>query len=102
VVIGETCIIGKEVKIYQGVTLGALAVEKSHASKKRHPTIGDAVVLYAGCTILGGTTEIGHHSVIGGNVWLTTGVAPYSVVMNTARNRIQNSPLVDETIDWVI
>ena len=102
VVIGETCIIGKEVKIYQGVTLGALAVEKSHASKKRHPTIGDAVVLYAGCTILGGTTEIGHHSVIGGNVWLTTGVAPFSVVMNTARNRIQNSPLIDETIDWVI
>lgn len=102
VVIGETCIIGKEVKVYQGVTLGALAVEKSHASKKRHPTIGDGVVLYAGCTILGGNTEIGHHSIIGGNVWLTTSVSPYSVVMNTARNRIQNSPLIDDTIDWVI
>jgi serine O-acetyltransferase len=102
VVIGESCIIGKEVKVYQGVTLGALAVEKSHASKKRHPTIGDGVVLYAGCTILGGHTEIGHHSIIGGNVWLTAGVAPYSVVMNTARNRIQNSPLIDDTIDWVI
>jgi serine O-acetyltransferase len=102
VVIGETCIIGKEVKIYQGVTLGALSVEKSHASKKRHPTIGDGVVLYAGCTILGGHTKIGHHSVIGGNVWLTTGVAPHSVVMNTARNRIQNSRLTVEPIDWVI
>lgn len=102
VVIGETCIIGKEVKIYQGVTLGALAVEKSHASKKRHPTIGNNVILYAGCTILGGQTVIGHHSIIGGNVWLTTGVPPYSVVLNTARNRIQNSPIIDETIDWVI
>jgi serine O-acetyltransferase len=102
VVIGETCVIGKEVKVYQGVTLGALAVDKSFASKKRHPTIGDNVVLYAGCTILGGHTEIGHHSIIGGNVWLTTGVAPFSVVMNTMRNRIQNSPLIDEAIDWVI
>jgi serine O-acetyltransferase len=102
VVIGETCIIGKEVKVYQGVTLGALAVEKTHASKKRHPTIGDDVVLYAGCTILGGHTEIGHHSIIGGNVWLTTSVAPYTVVMNTARNRIQNSPLINDTIDWII
>jgi serine O-acetyltransferase len=102
VVIGETAIIGKGVKVYQGVTLGALAVEKSHASKKRHPTIGDSVVLYAGCTILGGQTDIGHHSIIGGNVWLTTSVAPYSVVMNTARNRIQNVPLTDDIIDWII
>jgi serine O-acetyltransferase len=102
VVIGETCIIGKEVKVYQGVTLGALAVDKSYASNKRHPTIGDNVILYAGCTILGGHTEIGHHSIIGGNVWLTTSVAPYSIVMHTMRNRIQNSPLIDEAIDWVI
>jgi serine O-acetyltransferase len=102
VVIGETCVIGTEVKVYQGVTLGALAVEKSHASKKRHPTIGDSVVLYAGCTILGGGTEIGHHSIIGGNVWLTAGVPPYSVVMNTARNRIQNTTSFDESMDWVI
>ncbi len=102
VVIGETCNIGKEVRVYQGVTLGALAVEKSHASKKRHPTIGDGAVLYAGCTILGGNTEIGHHSVIGGNVWLTTSVAPYSVVLNTARYRIQNSEGIDDAIDWVI
>jgi len=102
VVIGETCLIGKEVKVYQGVTLGALAVEKSYASKKRHPTIGDAVVLYAGCTILGGNSEIGHHSIIGGNVWLTTSVAPYTVVMNTARNKIQNSSVIESVIDWVI
>ena len=102
VVIGETCVIGKEVKVYQGVTLGALAVEKTYASKKRHPTIGESVVLYAGCTILGGHTEIGHHSIIGGNVWLTTSVAPYTVVMNTARNKIQNSPMIDSVIDWVI
>jgi serine O-acetyltransferase len=102
VVIGETTEIGKEVRVYQGVTLGALAVEKSHASKKRHPTIGDGVVLYAGCTILGGSTEIGHHSTIGGNVWLTTSVRPYSMVMHSAKNRIKNSEFDDDALDWVI
>lgn len=80
VVIGETTIIGNQVKIYQGVTLGALSVEKADAQTKRHPTIGDNVVIYAGATILGGETHIGHDSVIGGNVWLTRSVPSYSKI----------------------
>lgn len=80
VVIGETTIIGNHVKIYQGVTLGALSVDKSDAEKKRHPTIGDNVVIYAGATILGGETSIGHDSVIGGNVWLTRSVPANSKI----------------------
>lgn len=71
VVIGETAIIGNDVKMYQGVTLGALAVKKNLQDKKRQPTIEDGVVIYSGATILGGETKIGHHSIIGGNVWLT-------------------------------
>ena len=74
VVIGETTYIGKNVKIYQGVTLGALSVSKSMASMKRHPTIEDNVVIYSGATILGGETVVGANSVIGGNVWLTRSV----------------------------
>jgi serine O-acetyltransferase len=80
VVIGETAVIGNHVKIYQGVTLGALSVSKEDAEKKRHPTIEDDVVVYAGATILGGETVIGHHSVIGGNVWLTKSVPPHSKI----------------------
>lgn len=80
IVIGETTIIGKQVKLYQGVTLGALSVSKSLASMKRHPTIEDHVVIYAGATILGGETVIGHHSTIGGNVWLTKSIPAYSTV----------------------
>ena len=80
VVIGETCIIGNRVKIYQGVTLGALSVDKTDALKKRHPTIADGVVVYAGATILGGETVVGHHSIIGGNVWLTKSVPPFSKI----------------------
>jgi serine O-acetyltransferase len=78
IVIGETTIIGDHVKLYQGVTLGALSVDKSDAEKKRHPTIEDHVVIYAGATILGGETVIGHDSVIGGNVWLTRSMPPNS------------------------
>jgi serine O-acetyltransferase len=74
VVIGETTYIGKHVKIYQGVTLGALSVSKTMASMKRHPTIEDNVVIYSGATILGGETVVGANSVIGGNVWLTRSV----------------------------
>ncbi|WP_411274699.1 serine O-acetyltransferase EpsC [Daejeonella sp.] len=84
VVIGETCNIGKHVKLYQGVTMGALSVDKSMANTKRHPTIEDFVVIYSGATILGGETIIGHHSIIGGNVWLTKSVPPGSSVYNTA------------------
>ncbi len=80
IVIGETTVIGKHVKIYQGVTLGALSVYKSMANTKRHPTIEDHVILYSNATILGGETIVGHHSVIGGNVWLTSSVAPGSLV----------------------
>ena len=75
-VIGETCQIEKHVKIYQGVTLGALSVEKSDANTKRHPTLEEGVVIYANATILGGKTVIGANSVIGGNVWLTRSVPP--------------------------
>lgn len=79
-VIGETAIIGDYVKLYQGVTLGALSVDKLFAGQRRHPVIEDHVIIYAGATILGGETVIGHHSVIGGNVWLTSSVAPYTTV----------------------
>ena len=80
VVIGETCNIGADVKIYQGVTLGALSVKKELAQTKRHPTIEDRVVIYSGATILGGNTVIGHDSVVGGNVWVTESVPPFSRV----------------------
>ncbi len=80
VVIGETTIIGNDVKVYQGVTLGALSVAKELAKVKRHPTIEDNVVIYAGATILGGETLIGKNSMIGGSVWLTSSVAPNSRV----------------------
>ena len=85
VVIGETAVIGNHVKIYQGVTLGALSVSKDDALKKRHPTLEDHVVVYAGATILGGETIIGHHSVVGGNVWLTRSVAPHSKIYYQAK-----------------
>lgn len=78
VVIGETVEIGNHVKIYQGVTLGALSVRKELAKTKRHPTIEDRVVIYAGATILGGDTIIGHDSIIGGNVWIVKSVEPNS------------------------
>lgn len=94
VVIGETCTIGKNVKIYQGVTLGAKSFPVDANGNpikkiKRHPDIQDHVVIYAGATILGGDTVIGHHSEIGGNVWLTHSVPPYSKVYNA-----QPSPIV--------
>ncbi len=85
VVIGETAVIGNHVKIYQGVTLGALSVSKEDAVKKRHPTLEDHVVVYAGATILGGETVIGHHSVVGGNVWLTRSVPPNSKIYYQAK-----------------
>ena len=80
IVIGETAQIGDYVKLYQGVTLGALSIDKSMADTKRHPTVEDHVLIYSGATILGGETVIGHHSIIGGNVWLTKSIPPYSLV----------------------
>ncbi len=85
IVIGETSLIGNHVKIYQGVTLGALSVNKEDAKKKRHPTIEDQVVLYAGATILGGDTVIGQGSIIGGNLWLTRSIPPHSKVYYQSR-----------------
>ena len=82
VVIGETAVIGNHVKIYQGVTIGALSVDKSQNNDKRHPTIEDHVTIYAKATILGGHTVIGHHSIIGGNVWITSSVSPNSKIYN--------------------
>ena len=79
VVIGETCVIGNNVKIYQGVTLGALSVKKELKDKKRHPTIEDNVTIYANATILGGDTVIGCGSTIGGNTWVTQSVPPGTV-----------------------
>ncbi len=80
IVIGETTSIGKHVKLYQGVTLGALSVNKELASQKRHPTVEDHVVIYSGATILGGETVIGHHSIVGGNVWLVHSIRPYTKI----------------------
>src|SRR5437899_8132264 len=85
VVIGETCDIGAHVKLYQGVTLGALSFPRDTDGNiirgmKRHPTLEDEVVVYANATILGGETVVGHHAVIGSNVWLTHSVDPHTVV----------------------
>jgi len=87
VVIGETSIIGNHVKLYQGVTLGALSIAKQDATKKRHPTIEDNVVIYAGATILGGKTTVGKNSVIGGNVWITKSVPAESKLYYKAENQ---------------
>ena len=87
VVIGETTVIGRNVRLYQGVTLGGLSFEKDSNGAlvkglKRHPNIEDNVVIYANATILGGDTTIGHDSEIGGNVWIKESVPPYSRVYN--------------------
>jgi serine O-acetyltransferase len=102
IVIGETAIIGNNVKVYQGVTLGALSVDKSKASTKRHPTIEDNVILYAGCTILGGETVVGRNSIIGGNVWLTESIAPFSVVYHKSEIIIRNQDGYQEPINFII
>ena len=91
VVIGETTRIGDRVKVYQGVTLGALSVRKEDADAKRHPTIEDDVILYASAVILGGETVIGRGSIVGGNVWLTTSVPAGSVVYRSAEVRVRRS-----------
>jgi serine O-acetyltransferase len=102
IVIGESAVIGNNVKIYQGVTLGALSVKKSLARSKRHPTIEDNVVIYAQAVILGGDTVIGHDSVIGGNVWLTHSVPPYSHVQQESRATIQPKETNGADILYVI
>jgi serine O-acetyltransferase len=103
IVVGETAVLGARVKLYQGVTLGALSVAKRMAQTKRHPTIGDDVVIYANATILGGDTVIGEGSRIGGNVWLTQSVPAHSVVTPTARvERRADGQRDDELLDFNI
>ncbi len=102
VVIGETTEIGDNVKIYQGVTLGALFVERALRDQKRHPTIQDDVIIYAGTTILGGKTVIGRGSVIGGNVWLTESVEPHSLVYHQPQIVIRDKKDFVEPINFFI
>lgn len=102
IVIGETAIIGKHVKIYQGVTLGALTVEKDAAEVKRHPTIEDNVTIYANATILGGKTVIGKDAVIGGNVWITNSIPAKSLVYHKSEINIKNKERFPEAINFVI
>ncbi|MEI6259197.1 MAG: serine O-acetyltransferase EpsC [Deltaproteobacteria bacterium] len=96
VVIGETTVIGNNVRIYQGVTLGALSLPQNAGEKlrgkKRHPSIADDVIIYSGATILGGATVIGERSVIGGNVWLTESVPPDTTVMMESPRLIYKHP----------
>jgi serine O-acetyltransferase len=102
IVIGETSIIGKNVKIYQGVTLGALTVSKDKASEKRHPTIEDDVVIYANATILGGNTIIGKGAVIGGNVWITNSIPAQSLVYHKSEIEIKNIHKFPEAMNFSI
>ena len=95
-VVGETAEIGDRVRLFQGVTLGALFVERALARTKRHPTLGDDVVVYANATVLGGATRVGAGSVIGGNVWLTESVPPGSIVTRTSPVRRRAD---DHTLD---
>ncbi len=102
IVVGETAVIGDDVKLYQGVTLGALSVAKSAAGSKRHPTIGDRVVVYAGATVLGGDTVVGEDSIIGGNVFLTSSIPPGSIVYQTSQFRVRRVRDGFEDADFVI
>jgi serine O-acetyltransferase len=92
IVVGETTEIGRNVKLYQGVTLGALSVKKDMAKTKRHPTVEDDVVIYAGATILGGETVVGRGSTIGGSVWLLHSVPPNSRVYHDPDTVIEEHP----------
>lgn len=89
IVIGETTVIGKNVKIYQGVTLGALSVSKEMQNDKRHPTVEENVCIYANATILGGETIIGKNTIVGGNAWVTKSVPEKSVVLNTTTTEVK-------------
>ena len=102
IVIGESAIIGSNVKLYQGVTLGALSVRKELASTKRHPTIEDNVVIYAQAVILGGDTVVGRDSIIGGNAWLTHSVPPGSVVVQESQTTVRaKDPQGDDVVYFI-
>jgi serine O-acetyltransferase len=102
IVIGETTNIGNNVKIYQGVTLGAASVDKSMKGTKRHPTLQDNVIVYSGSTILGGSTVIGHDTVVGGNVWLTKSVPAFSVVYHESQVVIREGKDYNPPVNFVI
>ena len=110
VVVGETCEIGEHVKLYQGVTLGALSFATDGNGElirnmKRHPTIGDRVVIYASATVLGGKTVIGDHSVIGSSVWLTHSVKPHTTVIlekPKLRMRAEKDDALDDSFNYQI
>ena len=102
IVIGETAIIGNNVQIYQGVTLGALSVKKGEAFIKRHPTIENNVIIYANSTILGGQTTVGRDSIIGGNVWLTYTIPSNSVVYHKNEIKIKDNNPFPEPIFYSI
>ena len=102
IVIGETAIIGNDVKIYQGVTLGALSVSKDKAEEKRHPTIEDNVIIYANATILGGKTVIGKGSVIGGNVWITESIQSQTLVYHKSEIIVKSKNKFSEPINFSI
>lgn len=102
VVIGETTVIGKNVKVYQGVTFGALAVKKEEAEVKRHPTIEDNVIVYANSTILGGRTVIGHDSIIGGNCFIVDSVPAQSIVYHQPIITVKNKKDFTEPLNWII
>lgn len=89
IVIGETTVIKKYVKIYQGVTLGALSVSKDMKNAKRHPTVEENVCIYANATILGGETVIGENSIVGGNAWVTKSIPAKSMVLNTTTTEVK-------------
>lgn len=102
IVIGETAKIGSNVKIYQGVTLGALSVSKEKAKEKRHPTIEDDVIIYANATILGGNTTIGKGAVIGGNVWITESIPAQSLVYHKSEIIVKTKIEYNNIIDFSI
>ncbi|MEW6196834.1 MAG: serine O-acetyltransferase EpsC [Bacteroidota bacterium] len=102
IVIGETTVIGKNVKLYQGVTLGALSVDKNLAQTKRHPTIEDDVIIYSQAVILGGNTIIGKNSIIGGNSWIAQSIPANSIVYNKSEVRVRSNQEFENTINFVI
>jgi len=102
VVVGETTKIGKNVKLYQGVTLGALSVEKSLSHTKRHPTIEDDVIIYSQAVILGGNTIIGKNSIIGGNSWITQSVPANSIVYSKMEVKVRSTEKYFDQIEFII
>ncbi|WP_185873089.1 serine O-acetyltransferase [Blattabacterium cuenoti] len=102
IVIGSSTKIGNRVKIYQGVTLGAIYVDKKLSNIKRHPTIEDKVTIYSGATILGGKTVIGHDSILGGNVWITRSIPPYSIVYQKSEVKMRNNNYFPDPINFTI